>query len=578
MAPNVEELLQPIPGDNPSGADLRYDPVYEKIKEARRQEDDVPLGQWERDIKVADWPQVIKLGTDILTTKSKDLQIAAWLTEAAIRQEGFSGLRGGLQLMEGLLDKYWDTLWPPIEDGDAELRAAPLSWVGLKLEVPVKSVPLVRAGHNFFKHNESQMIVGYEAGCEGDGKKLAARQEKINEGKLPGEEWDKAFEATPKPFYKQLVADLDASLKGIAALDQMGDKFGDASPGYGTLKKAVEDVHHVAVALLKAKLAVDPDPIEPETSTSDGAAVADASGPLTPEPTSREDAIGRITMAARYLRGVEPANPAAYLMLRGFRWGEIRASNGKLEPRLLQAPTTQLRSQLKLLLLDQKWPALLEAGENAMALPCGRGWLDLQRYSIAAASHLGPEYAPVEASLRTALKAYLADVPSIAEMTMMDDTPTANAETQEWIAEDLKVAPAAPEPVSEAEGSATQDIDGSDALALARGGRAEQAVAMLKEQLALERTVRGRFRRRTQLAAVLVEAGQDAIAQPILEDLVAQIDKYQLEEWESGEMVAEPLVLLCRVLLKLEGDFGTRQALYLRVCRLDPIQALKCPL
>jgi type VI secretion system protein ImpA len=580
MPLNVDELLQPIPGDNPCGADLRYDPVYEKIKEARRQEDEVPQGQWARDIKVADWPLVVKLGTEILATKSKDLQIAAWLTEALIKQEGFAGLRSGLQLITGLLDKYWDALWPAIEDGDAELRAAPLSWIGIKLDVPVKSVPLVRAGYDFFKHTEAQLTVGYEAACEGDSKKLAARLEKINEGKLPGEEWDKAFEATPKPFYKQLAADLDASLKGIAALDQMGDKFGDAAPGYGTLRKAVEEVQFVAVALLKAKLAVDPDPIEPEPAegATDGTGAELAGGPLTAEPVSREDAVSRITMAARYLRSIEPANPAAYLMLRGFRWGEIRACNGKLEPRLLQAPTTQLRTQLKLLLLDQKWPALLEAGENAVAQPCGRGWLDLQRYSITAVSRMGPEFAPVEAGLRATLRAYLADVPEIAEMTMMDDTPTANAETQEWIAHDLKVEMPAAEPVAEAEGSATQDIDGSDALALARGGRAEQAVAMLKEQLAMERTLRGRFRRRTQLAAVLVEAGQDAIAQPILEDLIGQIDNYKLEEWESGEMVAEPLVLLCRVLQKLEGDFGTRQGLYLRVCRLDPIQALKCPL
>jgi type VI secretion system protein ImpA len=202
----------------------------------------------------------------------------------------------------------------------------------------------------------------------------------------------------------------------------------------------------------------------------------------------------------------------------------------------------------------------------------------LQRYAISAAARMGPEYAQVEHALRTALKAYLADVPEIAEMTMMDDTPTANAETQEWIAEDLKVDGPPVEPSAEVEGSALEDVDGSDALALARAGRAEQAVGMLKHQLAMERTVRGRFRKRTQLAAVLVEAGQDAIAQPILEDLVAQIDKYQLEEWESGEMVAEPLVLLCRVLQKLEGDYGTRQGLYLRVCRLDAIQALKCPL
>ena len=86
-------------------------------------------------------------------------------------------------------------------------------------------------------------------------------------------------------------------------------------------------------------------------------------------------------------------------MLRGLRWGEVRATNGRLEPRLLVAPTTPLRSQLKSLLLDGKWQGLLEACELAMAQPCGRGWLDLQRYAILAASQLGKDYYPVEISL-----------------------------------------------------------------------------------------------------------------------------------------------------------------------------------
>jgi hypothetical protein len=30
------ELLSPIPGTNPGGVNLRYDPIYDKIKEARR--------------------------------------------------------------------------------------------------------------------------------------------------------------------------------------------------------------------------------------------------------------------------------------------------------------------------------------------------------------------------------------------------------------------------------------------------------------------------------------------------------------------------------------------------------------
>lgn len=583
MPLNVDDLLQPIPGENPSGKDLRYEQVYGDIKDARREDDEAPQGEWARERKTAEWPVVIRLASEAIAKESKDLQLAAWLTEALLKQEGFSGLRSGLTLIQGLLEKFWDTLYPEIEDGDAEMRAAPLSWIGLKLDTTVKRVPLVRAGHDLFKYNEAQMVVGYEAALEGDSKKIQERNRKIEEGKLSGEEWDKTFEETPKPFYKQLTADLDASLKLIAVIDKLGDKFEDVAPSYGALKKALEEVQHIAVSLLKAKLAVDPDPVEVEApagvaedgSGAAAAAAATDGGPLAAEPVSREDAVGRVIGAARFLRRNEPTNPAAYLLLRGLRWGEVRAKNGHIEPRILTAPTTQLRSQLKSMLLDGKWAALLEGCETAMGQACGRGWLDLQRYAIVACSRLGKDYYAVETALRDALRGYLADVPQIAEVTMMDDTPTANGETQQWISAEIQ--PGEADRQHETEAGAEPDAGSPEALEMARSGRTEEAVEMITRQLQQERSLRGRFRRRTQLAAILVEAGQDVIAQPILEDLVGQIENYKLEEWESGTMVAEPLALLYRVLHKLELDPDTKQSLYLRICRLDPIQALRCP-
>src|ERR1700733_8745824 len=101
--PLRDDLLNPIPGDNPSGENLRYAPVYDKIKEARREDDDAPQGEWQRERKTADPKQVIKLAGDALATKSKDLQLAAWLTEAALRMDGFSGLLAGITLIEGLI-------------------------------------------------------------------------------------------------------------------------------------------------------------------------------------------------------------------------------------------------------------------------------------------------------------------------------------------------------------------------------------------------------------------------------------------------------------------------------------------
>src|SRR5918999_1745439 len=109
-----DELLVPIPGSNPAGVELRYDPVYDKIKEARREDDDAPQGEWQTERKVADWPLVIKLTKDALSKKSKDLQLAVWLTEAMLRREGIAGLRAGLDLIDGMVDQYWDGLFPAL--------------------------------------------------------------------------------------------------------------------------------------------------------------------------------------------------------------------------------------------------------------------------------------------------------------------------------------------------------------------------------------------------------------------------------------------------------------------------------
>src|SRR5712691_6547221 len=102
------DLVNPIPGPNPAGIDLRYDPLYDKIKEARHEDDDAPQGDWQRARKTADFGLVTKLAGEALATRSKDLQLAAWLTEAQLRREGFVGLRAGLEFLRELLVRYWD--------------------------------------------------------------------------------------------------------------------------------------------------------------------------------------------------------------------------------------------------------------------------------------------------------------------------------------------------------------------------------------------------------------------------------------------------------------------------------------
>ena len=128
----------------------------------------------------------------------------------------------GCSLCIGLVEKFWDTLYPEIEDGDLEARATPLEWIGGKLDVPVKSTALLKDGYNFYQYNESRAL-GYEEEAKSKEQK-AAREKILKEGKLAPEIFDKSFVETPKAFYLQAEKQLDACLQTLKELNRICDE------------------------------------------------------------------------------------------------------------------------------------------------------------------------------------------------------------------------------------------------------------------------------------------------------------------------------------------------------------------
>jgi type VI secretion system protein ImpA len=581
MSYPIAEWLHPVGEQNPGGEDVRYEPIFDQIRQARVEEDDLPAGDWTRQRKTADYAVVIKLATEILSKRSKDLQVAAWMTEALLKRDGFTGLRAGLELLGSLLDQFWDHLYPEIEDGDMEFRAAPLEWVAQYIESSVRMVPVTAAGHTVFDYRASRMV-GYEKDADTYEKK-EAREAALKGGQLSAEAVDESMIATPKAWYKRLVADIDGSLAAIDVLDRLGaEKMAGVAPRFTPLRNAVNDVRQAAAPLLAMKLELEPDPIEPEPeSASVVEDVSDGGSPtvaatMSATPRSRADAEGRITAAARYLRAQNPVDPAPYLLLRGFRWGELRVQGSTIEPKLLAAPPTELRSNLRGLLLDGQWAKLLDAGEDVMATPFGRGWLDLQRYVLTACHGLGTEYDHVATAIRGALRALLQDLPQLPSLVLMDDTPTANTESQLWLREQALGGEAGNDamPVSLAPDGRGRGI-AERAMERVRAGEPEKAVEMLIRQAAQERSARERFLRRSEAAAIMTDSGREAVAMPILEELVNEINEHGLEKWEAGDVVAHTLGLMYRCMQKLQGDSSTTEQLYLRICRLDPLKAIQ---
>ena len=593
--PLPEGLLNPIPGDNPSGKTLRYDPVYDKIREARREEDVLPQGEWSREVKKADFPLVIKLTSEALATKSKDLQLAAWLTEGVMFRDHIAGLREGLDLLRGFMETFWDTLYPEIDDGDLEFRAGPLGWVGSKLDAGVRRLPLTKSKLDFFKYQESRRV-GYEADASSE-EKAAARATAIAEKKCTAEEFDEAVRATGDAYYEKLAGNLTAALESLQSLETFSDeKFGREAPSYASLRTALEELQDFVRQYHKPAEEVGEEPAEApaEEAVHESAAPAGPGAPaakkksVTAEPADREDALQRLAVVAHFLRHESPVNPVPYLLLRALRWGELRAAGSTLNPALLEAPPTEKRTLIKKMSMDGDWAGVLENSEQVMSLPCGRGWVDLQRYAVRACESLGSDYEPVAAGIRSGLKALLGDYPDLLNSSLMDDTPAANAETQTWLKESILPAPAAPTP-SEPEfspsamssSSASESNNGEKAadvielaMKAARAGKVQEAIGILTREMNNERTGRGRFQRHIQLANIFLATKHEAIAYPILVELAEEIERRKLEEWEEAAIVAQPLALLYRCADKLGRDDAEKEKIYQKLCRLDPGQAL----
>lgn len=602
----LPDLLAPIPGDSPVGPDLKYSNEFSEIEWAHNQGQDAvppittpgfPGGEAEEH-----FGHVLELSEEFLQNQSKDLRVASFMTSALLRVgKGededpvgavcFKGLSFGLQLLRGLMEDYWDDLHASVP-----ARTAILGVLGSDaLTIPVRMVPLTEWGHTHFHFRDWSMDAVPET---------APAEENI----LWAGNFEQGFADTDRESYERLSSALEECLESLDGLEAFcKEKFGEAGeppPRLKDLRDALKQTSTAATQLLEKKAPPpppEPDPVPeatqsevPVSAEPDGETPAEAQAPEAPaadpappppppppqdpEPQSPDQAVAVVASAARVLREENPKSPVSYLLIRGLRWGEIRSGIGEIDPQLLEAPTPEDRRSLRGLFLDEEWEKLLTASEEVMSSEAGRGWLDLQRYSILAADKLGKEYDPVAVALRGALRSLLDDLPALATATLMDDSASASSETLTWLT-------AAGFIESEDDGDAGRPDPGDDtdpdqarregsferARQMVQGGDPDGAIRLLMRRADRERSERARFISRAEAAAIMVSRGEMAVARPILEELLQEVDQHNLEDWEAGEVVARPLGLLYRCLDPGEGP--VRQQIYQRICRMDPLLA-----
>lgn len=349
---NTESLLAPISDETPAGESLQYAGLYDEIREARRADEQFAQGEWRRENKLADWRAVVELATNALETRTKDLQVAVWLAEALVKQEGFAGLRDALRLVRNLQERFWNELYPEIEDGDLEARANSLAWMDRQLALAIKEIEITNGigdlQYNFHQYEDAKRFDIPEDSSNLDSTELerltALKGQAMTEGKITGEQWRAARKTTRRAFVETTYAVLNESWSEFQALDLVMDShFGDQTPGLGSLRRALEEIREVVEKLVREKRIEEPDAAETAGDASangdatymnagdDGAGFAMQTGgggggggvAFSGAIRSRAEAFQRLAEVARFFRQTEPHSPVPYLVERAIKWGDM---------------------------------------------------------------------------------------------------------------------------------------------------------------------------------------------------------------------------------------------------------------
>ena len=308
-------LLEPIAPETPCGQDLRYEPIHDRIEEARREEDEtLPRGDWERELKQADWPLVAELCEAALRTRTKDLRLAIWLVEARVRSESWSEAGPGFAFLRQLAETFWDGLHPCDGDGDQEARVRLFEWMITSFGRLLRRVPVTQPtqadDRTFTLHQWQNALAGHQRPSSD-----------ANEGPS-AERIEKALQATDGTYLGTLHRDLAEARAAAETLDRtLESLLGKEAPGFHALYKPLD----FALRHLEPWSTTEPSEGEIGTASHDEADPLAGDAPVPGVDrgriVDRDQAYRQISRIADYLMEVEPHSPTPYLLRRIAGWG-----------------------------------------------------------------------------------------------------------------------------------------------------------------------------------------------------------------------------------------------------------------
>lgn len=318
MKINCDALLQPISTASPCGEDMSFSVEYDRIQDARREDDpNVDYGEWQTDLKQADWNLVVSSCSELLQFHSKDLRLAAWLAEGLVRTGGLRGLADGMEVMARLIESFGDQLHPQADDGDLERRIGTFSWYATRISQLVRQVPLTDCRLGRYDLNDYESACQLRAQLQRNPEAIADIEDRVTLEKIAA-----AAGKTEKQLYIQWLEDGERCTAGARDLARICDQqFGDEMPSFSQLIENIEAVRQRLESIARDQGLAAPTnrAVEVSSSSEDGGRIGSRAGAIE----NRVQALECLRDVAAFFRRTEPHSPVAYLAEKAARWGSI---------------------------------------------------------------------------------------------------------------------------------------------------------------------------------------------------------------------------------------------------------------
>ena len=304
---DLDTLLAPLDDAAPCGPDLEYDPAFLALQATAEGKPERQYGDTLIPAEAPDWLLLHEQAWQV-ALRTRDLRVAVWLTRSGARVAGLGAAVRGLQLIQALLERHWDTVHPVLDASDGNDPTARLNALAPLAHLDGALADLRAAGLTQARGSLTVRDIELALG----------RAEPLTGESVPSK--DGVIEGT-RAALAQSPALAETMSQGFAAAEAIARAVDEhlgvgTGPDFDPLKKLLE-----AVSLAGRRASGAADAPDEAAEAAHNAPADSRRGTVSASGTiaSREDAVTALERVCDWLERNEPSNPAPLLIRRAQR-------------------------------------------------------------------------------------------------------------------------------------------------------------------------------------------------------------------------------------------------------------------